>query len=58
MPGVSRYGINPLRVHLEPLVEKGLKSILLFGVVEKIEKVSQTHFLFKFCFNTRAVGLI
>ncbi|XP_039450779.1 delta-aminolevulinic acid dehydratase-like [Culex pipiens pallens] len=38
MPGVARYGINPLKKHLTPLVEKGLASILLFGVVEKLPK--------------------
>ncbi|XP_030385438.1 delta-aminolevulinic acid dehydratase [Scaptodrosophila lebanonensis] len=34
MPGISRLGINKLREHLEPLVGKGLKAVLLFGVVE------------------------
>lgn len=34
MPGVKRMGINKLKQHLEPLVEKGLSSILLFGVVD------------------------
>ncbi|EDW72821.1 uncharacterized protein Dwil_GK16976 [Drosophila willistoni] len=34
MPGISRFGINKLREHLEPLVPQGLKSVLLFGVVE------------------------
>lgn len=38
MPGVSRYGLNSLRQHLAPLVQKGLSSILLFGVVDKIPK--------------------
>lgn len=33
MPGVARYGINKLREHLAPLIQKGLKSILIFGVV-------------------------
>lgn len=41
MPGVYRYGINQLRAHLEPLVEKGLSSLLLFGVLEKLDKVSK-----------------
>lgn len=34
MPGISRYGVNRLREHLESLVAKGLSSVLLFGVVE------------------------
>lgn len=38
MPGVARYGLNKLLAHLEPLVEKGLQSILLFGVIEKMPK--------------------
>lgn len=38
MPGVSRYGLNALKKHLEPLVAKGLSSILIFGVVDKIPK--------------------
>lgn len=38
MPGVSRLGINRLRDHLKPLVSKGLSSILLFGVIDKLEK--------------------
>lgn len=39
MPGVSRYGLNQLKEHLNSLVAKGLKSVLLFGVVEKLAKV-------------------
>lgn len=46
MPGVARYGINPLKKHLTPLVEKGLASILLFGVVEKLPKVCYLNSLF------------
>lgn len=38
LPGVCRYGINQLVRHLAPLVAKGLKSILLFGVIEKLAK--------------------
>ncbi|XP_058129946.1 delta-aminolevulinic acid dehydratase isoform X1 [Anopheles ziemanni] len=38
MPGVARYGLNKLLAHLEPLVGKGLQSILLFGVIEKMPK--------------------
>lgn len=38
MPGQSRYGINTLKAALEPLVAKGLKTVLIFGVPGKIEK--------------------
>lgn len=38
LPEVCRYGINALANHLRPLVDQGLKSILLFGVVEKLQK--------------------
>lgn len=39
MPGVSRFGVNEVIKHLEPLVKKGLKTVLLFGVVETLPKV-------------------
>lgn len=42
MPGVSRYGLNKLKIHLDSLVKKGLSSILLFGVIETIVKVKKT----------------
>lgn len=35
---MSRFGIDALIVHLRPLVELGLKSILLFGVVDTLPK--------------------
>lgn len=38
MPGISRFGVNSLIRHLEPLVNKGLKSVLLFGVIDKTHK--------------------
>ncbi|KAG8178514.1 hypothetical protein JTE90_005407 [Oedothorax gibbosus] len=34
MPGVFRYGVNRLIIALKPLVEKGLNSVLLFGVID------------------------
>lgn len=40
MPGVSRMGINIAKKHLERLIEKGLSSVLLFGVIENLPKVS------------------
>ncbi|ESO98822.1 hypothetical protein LOTGIDRAFT_114080 [Lottia gigantea] len=41
LPGQSRYGINTLFDALEPLVKKGLKTVLLFGVLSKTEKDSR-----------------
>lgn len=38
MPGVCRYGINSLKAHLTPLIELGLSSILLFGIVDDCSK--------------------
>ena len=39
MPGVSRFGVNALVKFVKPLVEKGLKSVLLFSVTS-LAKVS------------------
>lgn len=39
MPGVYRQGINHLKAMLDPVVESGLKSILIFGVINKLQKV-------------------
>ena len=39
MPGVKRWGINKIESHLRPLVEQGLKSILVFGVPQDNIKV-------------------
>ncbi|XP_055716756.1 delta-aminolevulinic acid dehydratase [Phlebotomus papatasi] len=38
MPGVKRYGGTALINDLVPLVAKGLKTVLLFGVVDKLPK--------------------
>lgn len=38
MPGVYRYGINHLKSELQPVVSKGLRSVLLFGVSNKLTK--------------------
>ncbi|KAJ8681434.1 hypothetical protein QAD02_017221 [Eretmocerus hayati] len=38
MPGINRYGINKLKNLIEPLVQKGLKSVLLFGVTNSLIK--------------------
>lgn len=39
MPGISRFGINALKAHLEPIINNGLQSVLLFGVVSDLPKV-------------------
>lgn len=39
LPGQYRVGVNKLKALLDPLVKKGLKTILLFGVPELVEKV-------------------
>ena len=39
LPGQRRWGINKLEGFLGPLVQKGLKSVILFGVPLKCEKV-------------------
>lgn len=39
MPGISRFGVSRVLEHLEALVKKGLKSILLFGVIKNLPKV-------------------
>ena len=38
MPGVYRYGLKKLMEHLNPLIELGLNSILMFGVVDTLTK--------------------
>lgn len=38
MPGINRYGINKLRAHLSTLVQNGLQSILVFGVIDSLTK--------------------
>ena len=43
MPGQARYGINKLRDALKPLVEKGLKTVLIFGVPGNIIKVNRVN---------------
>ena len=42
LPGQKRWGINKLEGFLAPLVQKGLKGVILFGVPMKMEKVSWT----------------
>lgn len=45
MPGVYRYGIKHLEKMLQPLVAKGLQSILLFGVSQHLEKVIYSYII-------------
>ena len=40
LPEQHRYGVNRLEEALRPLVAKGLKTVLLFGVLAKLPKVS------------------
>ena len=39
LPGQCRWGVNRLEEFLGPLVKKGLKSVILFGVPLTCEKV-------------------
>ncbi len=34
LPGIKRLGINHLKEYLEPIVANGLKTVILFGVLE------------------------
>lgn len=45
LPGQRRWGVNKLEGFLRPLVEKGLESVILFGVPLTCVKV---HLLFSF----------
>jgi len=40
MPGIYRQGLNHVKAMLDPVVESGLKSILIFGVINKLSKVT------------------
>lgn len=39
LPGQRRWGVNKLEAFLQPLVEKGLQSVILFGVPLQCVKV-------------------
>lgn len=39
MPNVYRYGLTQLEKALRPIVDDGLKYVLLFGVPESLSKV-------------------
>ncbi|XP_072310009.1 delta-aminolevulinic acid dehydratase [Eucyclogobius newberryi] len=38
LPGQARYGVNRVEELLQPLVQKGLKCVLIFGVPAKVVK--------------------
>lgn len=42
LPGQCRWGVDRLEEFIGPLVKKGLKSVILFGVPMKCEKVRCT----------------
>jgi delta-aminolevulinic acid dehydratase/porphobilinogen synthase len=44
MPGVVQYGVNNIEECLKPIVNKGLKSVLLFAVEHGIPKVGDYHY--------------
>jgi len=46
MPEQFRYGVNSVVEALRPVVARGLKTVLLFGVPSKLPKVSMK---FSFC---------
>jgi porphobilinogen synthase len=39
LPGQRRWGVDKIEQFLGPLVKKGLKSVILFGVPLQCEKV-------------------
>ena len=39
LPGQKRWGINKLEAFVGPLVKKGLKGVIIFGVPERMNKV-------------------
>lgn len=43
IPGVNRFGVNKMVEFLSPLVQKGLSSVLLFGVIDTLSKVIIHH---------------
>lgn len=47
---IHRYGVNKLEGMLRPLVENGLKCVLIFGVPAKIPKVFNKVKLVKLLF--------
>ena len=42
----DRYGVNRLESALRPLVDKGLKSVLIFGVPRTAKKASAVYIVY------------
>lgn len=38
LPGIARYGVNRLEEMLRPLVEEGLRCVIIFGVPSRVPK--------------------
>lgn len=45
LPGQCRWGVDRLEEFLGPLVKKGLRSVILFGVPLNCEKVGLSTYL-------------
>lgn len=45
LPGQKRWGVNKLEGFLGPLVKQGLKSVILFGVPMRMEKVCRIRLI-------------
>lgn len=43
LPGQKRWGVNKLEGFIGPLVKKGLRSVILFGVPMEMQKVGPVH---------------
>jgi len=43
MPEQSRYGVNRVVDELRPIVNRGLKAVLLFGVPSNLPKVTMLY---------------
>lgn len=44
LPGQKRWGLNKLEGFLAPLVKKGLKGVILFGVPMEMTKVRRSRY--------------
>lgn len=51
LPGQCRWGVNKLEGFLGPLVKKGLRSVILFGVPLKCVKVQTLFAVATFSFT-------
>ena len=56
LPEQQRYGVNRLEEALGPLVTKGLKTVLLFGVPAKLPKVG--HFFHEHVIQPSTLGIM